>query len=105
MEPELVCESVRLAPLVVPDETASISGMVPGSGVDVAVGVLVGVGKLGVFVGVGGMGVIVGVGVSVEVADGVGVSLGDGGTGVFVGVSVSVGDGGTSVSVGVGVSV
>jgi len=109
-EPEDVCEIVKLEPVVVPVDTASTCGELPGVGVWVGVLVGVGVGGTGVLVGVGvgvgGTGVLVGVGVGgtgvlvgVGVLVGSGVLVGVGGTGVLVGVAV----GGTGVLVGVAV--
>ncbi len=93
-EPEVVWEMERLAPLVVPEETASTSGMLPGKEVAVGVGVSIGVGGIGVSEGVGVMvgdnGVLV-VGTGVLVGIGVGGLVGVGG--INVGVSVGVGGG------------
>src|SRR3990172_2473784 len=102
-EPEVVCEIVKLEPVVVAVDTPSTCGELPG--VDVGVGVPAGVGVLvdvevGVFVGVavGGTGVLVGVAVG---GTGVLVGVAVDGTGVLVGVAV----GGTGVLLGTGVLV
>ena len=80
--PEVVWERVRLEPLVVPEETASTAGILPGGEVAPAVGVAV---------GGSGVGVMVALSVGVDVGEGPAVSVG---VGVFVGTGVPVLDDG-----------